>query len=263
MARALRVPGQVRGRAQVPRPATTGRRPARLPSRRLRGASRPWPATATAARRVRRLPKPPPRAAPPRSRTPRPGRCRLSRSRPHRGPRRLRRGRRMPRLTQGRRVHRRCPDRPGLRPAQPISAAREPGRAGPRPHVPARPAVSVPAARVAVRTRPKVARVPAQVRRDPVRPGPALPAPVRVPRVPVPGRATTHSARPRPAWARHPRPGRRLRAPLVPRGRVRDLRAVRRALPAAHVPPDAVPGVPVKAVRVLVVRVLVAPGRAR
>jgi hypothetical protein len=263
MARALLAPGPVRGRARVPRPAATARRPARLPSRRLRGVSRPWPATVTAARRVRRRPKWPPRAAPPVSRTPRPGSCRRFRSRPHPGLPRLRRGRRMPRLTQSRRGHHRCPDRPGLRPPRPISAAREPGRAGPRPHVPARPAVSVPAARVAARTRPKAVRVPGQVRRDPVRPGPGLPAPVRVPRVPVPGRATTRSARPRPAWARHPRPGRRLRAPLVPRVRVPDLRAVRRALPVARVPPDAVPGVPVRAVLVLVAPVLAVPGRAR
>ena len=267
MARAPRAPGRVRGRARVPRPVTTARRPARLPSRRPRAVSRPWPATATAARRVRRLPKRLPRPGPPRSRTPRPGGCRPFRRRPRPRPRRLTRGLRMLRLTRGRRVPRRCPDRRGPRRRQPISAAREPARreparTGPRLHVPARQAASVPVAQVAARTRPKAARVPGQERRVRGRPGPGLPAPVRVGRVPVPARATTHSAQPRPAWARRPRPGRKLRAPLA-RVRVPDLPALRRAVPVGRVRPDAVPGVLVTAARAPVARVRVVPGRAR
>jgi hypothetical protein len=273
MARALQAPGRAHGQARVPRPVTTARRPVRLPSRRPRAVSRPWPATATAALRVRRLPKRLPRPGPPRSRTPRPGGCRPFRRRPCPG--RLTRGLRMLRLTPGRRVPRGCPDHRGLRPRQLISAAREPARREParpglRLHVPARQvarqaarqAISVPVARVAARTRPKAARVPGQERRVRVRPGPGLPAPVRVARVPVPGRATTRSARPRPAWARRPRPGRKLRAPLA-RVRVPDRPALRRAAPVGRVPPDAVPGVPVTAVRAPVARVRVAPGRAR
>ncbi len=189
---------------------------------------------------------PPPPAVPPRPPTRPPGHCRRSRRRPRPGPdltpgpSRGARGLRAVPVPRGR------PGRRGPRPPRPTSAVRgrlrgakaaRGARPGPRLRVPARRAALPGSARVPRRavltSRAKARGRPRRGLRDLVlrarrHPGQAHPVRVREPRVPAPGRATTHSARPRPAW------GRRLRLGL--RARVRPARlvvpALRRAAPA-------------------------------
>jgi hypothetical protein len=211
-----------------------------------------------------------------------------------------RRSRRHPRLiralvTPGRRPAQVTPElpesqeRPGSRPPRPTSGARGPDRLVPRARGPApRQAravlrASVPLARVAPAAGPTSSRLrelgpgqrrhgpPDRVRPGRVRPGQAEPGLVPVDRVLARGQATTHSARPRPAWDRPLRPGPRGRARLVSR----CIPAVPASRPALPVPP-VVPAVLVRpdvdlagpaarrmAVRVPAARVLAVPGRAR
>ena len=134
--------------------------------------------------------------------------------------------------------------------------------------------------RAAPRWRPRVVRTravrvpgrPRPGRRDQVppvreRPGPAGRVRAPAPRVPAPGRVTTRSARPRPAWVRRRRPGLRVRPRLAGKA-VPLLRAAPLAAPAGLVLADAVPvGPRVPAcpmvVRVPRARVPAVPGRAR
>jgi hypothetical protein len=203
----------------------------------------------------------------------RPGSCRRSRRR--RSPGRPNSGPRRDPAPRG------CPGRRAPRPLRPTSAARAGarGRAVPglRRRVQLRrvmaSAASAPAPPEAVRIR--AVRVPGRPRPGrrvlvlpvPGRPGPALPVRVPVPRAPAPGRVTTRSARPRPAWVPRLRRG--------PRARVRRAGKAVPVLPA--VPPaglvraDAAPAGPrvpacPMAVRVPAgsrVRVPAVPGRAR
>jgi hypothetical protein len=226
-------------------------RPQRPPVRLRVFRRRPGPPLTerpTAQRNARPRPMAPSRTGPPRFPRPpmrRPDGCRRSLSRlrpglslkpvppaPTRGPRGLRarpalRGRRSPRSPR------------------PISAARgRPKGARPAPplRAPARRAAQGDSAQAlprAVPTRPaRVVRVPGRPRRGPralvrpgrVRPGQADPVRARALRAPARGRATTRSARPRPAW------GRRL--PLGPRVQVRlvspAVPVLRPAVPAAQ-----------------------------
>jgi hypothetical protein len=250
-------------------PATPWPLPRRPP--RPRPTGRP-----TVPRSERLRPTVPPRPAPRRHLTRltrRPGSCRRSRRR--RSPGRPNSGPRRDPAPRG------CPDRRAPRPLRPTSAARagSRGRAapGPRRRVQLRRAMasaaSAPAPPEAVRTR--AVRVPGRPRpgrRDlvlpvPGRPGPALRVGVPVPRVPAPGRVTTRSARPRPAWVPRLRRG--------PRARVRRAGKAVPVLPA--VPPaglvraDAAPAGPRVPARPMAVRGPagsrvrdpVVPGRAR
>ena len=267
------------------------------PPRRLR-APRPCPGPRlterpTAPRSARSRPTAPPRTGRQVPARPirRPVGCRRSRHRRRPGP-----GQkpvspeptRSPRAPRARPAPRGCRDRRGPRLPRPTSVARrrvkgareaKAARPGPRLRVPARRVAQADSVPVPPRAVPiRAARVPGHPRRGPrdlvlpvrVRPGQVDPVRVRAPRAPAPGRATTRSVRPRPAW------GRRL--PLGPRGLARPvsptvpavpvLRQAARVVPAARVPPGAVrvgPACP-KAVRVPVasrVRVPAAPGRAR
>jgi len=159
-----------------------------------------------------------------------PAACRRCRRRRPRGPVRHQR---TPDPNRGLRVRpafpRGSPDRRGRLPPPRTSGARGPvRRVLPRPG-PARPAPSA--------QDPKTPRTPRTLRaaralralpgpgrprrgpRDQVRPGRDLPGrapragPVQAGRVPVRGLVTTRSARPRPAWARLLRPGRRVPFP--------------------------------------------------
>ena len=234
----VRVPG--RGRAPRPRRARArpGRRPALARHRRLRVPATTAPprrpvsrrppgphltGRPTAPRSGRPHPTVPPRAAPGRPLTRRPGSC--LRSRRRRPPGRPNRGLRTVPVPRG------CPVRPALQPVRPTSAVRAAARRGPRRRVPARRAVLPDRAPV----------VPRGVRtRAPGRPGPGPPdlvlpvrghpgPPHRVRarghRVPARGRVTTRSARPPPAWVRRLRPAPRARAHLARRA-VPVLRAV-------------------------------------
>ena len=232
---------RMRPRRPVPRPV-----PGRVPLRR--------PRQATAPRRPRFLLPPGPRltgqpTVPPSGR-PRPMAPPRAGRRPRRRLAGYRRSRRRPcpgpALSRGPRRHlapRGPPARRGRRPLRPTSAARAGGSPGPRRRVPARRVAlpgSVPAAPRAVpasRVRPPGRPRPGP--RDLVppvrgRPGPALLARVREPRVPARGRVTTRSARPRPAWVRRLRPGPRAR-PRPARGPVPALRAVPAGLVRADV----------------------------
>ena len=265
--------------------ARPGRAARRRGTRRFQAAARRWRGagasgcpTATTAPPLRPVPRRPPRAHPsgrptaprsgrsrptvpplPRPRrhlTRRPGRCRRSRRR--RPPSRPSRGRRTVPAPRG------CPVRRAPRPPRPTSAAPAGARGravpGPRRRVPAR-RVLVPA------SAPVVARRVVRIRavRVPGRPGPGrrdLVPPVRerqgpvplvrvpAPRVPAPGRVTTRSARPRPAWVRRLRRGPRAR----PHRAGKAVPLLRRAAPAVPVRVAAGPAGP---------RVLACPMAAR
>jgi hypothetical protein len=264
---------------------------------------RPEPPTAPRTGPPRSRPTPPsPTVAQPRPTKPRVG-CRRSRRHPHPGPAPATRGPKGSREAKGSRgargprAIRPCPgflDHRGPPPRRPTSGAQVPasgvlplrrplGPVGQR--VPRAQADSVPAGREAGLTSRAAGRprrgLPDQVRPGRVRPGPADPVdPGLVPvlRVPARGRATTRSARPRPAWGRRLRPGRRRLVRLVRPARkivlpVPDSPRALRAVPVAPVGSPVVlvraDGVPAgqaaapTAVRVLAVRVRAAPGRAR
>jgi hypothetical protein len=255
----------------------------------MRRSSGPRPTgPPTAPRSGRSRPMPPPPAVPPRLPTRRPGHCRRSRTRLRPGPGRPRDSTRGPRELRAVPGPRGCPGRRGPRSPPPTSAvlgrvkeakgAREAkghraARPGPRLRVPARQAAlpgSAPARPRAVLT--SRARARGRPRRGPRdlalpargRPGQAHPVRARAPRVPARGRATTRSARPRPAWGRRLRPGLRARACLASQ----VVPALRRPVPAP--PPGRVlaaaarvgPACPMAA-RVPAARVPAVPGRAR
>ncbi len=183
---------------------------------------------------------------------------------------------------------RRRRDRQGPRSPRPTSVARRPVRGGkgvrwarPGPRLPAPPRLAAQgdSAQAPPRAVPiRAARAPGRPRRGPrdlvrrgrARLGQADPVRARVLRVLARGRATTRSARPRPAWGRRlrrgPRPQARLVSPAVP-----VLRPAARAVPAAQgvrVPPGAVPVGPACPMGARVpagsrARVPADPGRAR
>jgi hypothetical protein len=229
-----------------------------------------------------------PPAVPPRLPTWRPGGCRRFRRRPRPGPARTQGWTRGPRGLRPVPVPRGCPDRRGPRPPRPTSAVRgrakgaravKGARPGPRLRDPARRAAHPGSARVPPRAvLTSLVRAPGRPRRGPRdlalpargRPGPVDPVRARGPRVPARGRATTRSARPRPAWGQRLRLGLRVPARLASQ----VVPALRRAPPAvlagpaARVRPAAGragPACPM-AVRVPAVpagRVPAVPGRAR
>ena len=233
-AAARRWPGVgTRRRLRVPATTAPPLRPVPLRPPRARPTGRP-----TAPRSGRSRPTLPPLTRPRRHLTRRPGRCRRSRRR--RPPSRPSRGRRTVPAPRGCPV-RRAPRPP--RPPRPTSAAPAGARGravpGPRRRVPAR-QVLVPASvpvvvRRAVRTRAvRVPGRPGPGRRDLVppvreRPGPVPRVRVPAPRVPAPGRVTTRSARPRPAWVRRLRRGPRAR----PHRAGKAVPVLRPAVPAA------------------------------
>jgi hypothetical protein len=294
----VREPGQ----GPVPRPAMIARYPVprRLPSR-PRG--RREPSTAAQTGRPRPHPMPPSLTAARRFRQVRPTRpragCRRSRRHPRPGPARALqrlRGFRAIRQLRGFR------DRRGPRPHRRTSGAQGPARLVPRRPRRLRPrglagqrdlralGASDPAAQarreagLTSRVRELRAGHPRRGLRDLVRQGrvrqgpadPAAPGRVLVARVLARGQAITRSARPRPAWDRRLRPGRRHPVPPA-----RLVRPARPSVPGSPREPQAVPALPVgslvlvraaadragpvrpMAVRVRAVRVRAAPGRAR
>jgi hypothetical protein len=281
-ARPLRPPGRLRVLRPCPGPHLTGRPTAPL-------SARPRPmAPPRTGRQVLARPRR------------RPVRCRRSRRRRRPGPAPKPaapepiQGPREPQAFRALRAPRGCRDRRGPRSPRPTSVARRRARGakgarpGPRLRVPARLAAQGRSAQAPPRAVPtraaraaravRAARVPGRPRRGPrdlvlpgrVRPGQVDPARVRALRVPAPGRATTRSARPRPAWGQRLPLGLRVRprpvSPTVPA--VPVLRLAARAVPAARVPPGVVRAGPAcpTAARVpagSLVRVPAAPGRAR
>ena len=227
-------------------------------------------------------------------RPPKPGRrpsasCRRCRRHPRPVPGLMSRPSRGP---QAGRRPRGCPARRGPRLPRPISAAREPEPSpGPLRRALARHALEraaatkVPrAARLARPARARAARLPRPARARAgvparrgrqvrVRHGPAPRGRVRhgpAPRGQVPGRATTRSARRRPAWAPRPRPAARDPARPDPAQASATVLASRQAIaegPAARgVPAARARRTAVRAgltARVRAVRVPAAPGRAR
>jgi hypothetical protein len=307
----VREPGQ----GPVPRPAMIARYPAprRLPSR-----PRERRESSTAAQTARPRPRPMPSSltAAPRFRQVRPTKprdgCRRSRRHPRPGPARGLRGFKAIRQLRG------FLDRREPRPPRRTSGAQGPARLVPRHlrHLRPRglaaqrglegqrglagqrglraPGASDPAAQarreagLTSRVRELRAGRPRRglrdlVRQGRVRRGPAdLAAPglVLVARVLARGQATTRSARPRPAWDRRLRPGRRR--PVPPARLALLVRQLIRPVLGSPRGPQAVPALPVgslvlvradadragrpvrpMAVRVLAVRVRAAPGRAR
>ena len=250
--------------------AATARRPE--PSRASRPARSPTPREQPVPRQH---PKRPARASPPRMRLtagaagcrrcprrqrPDPGRPPRTAD-PNHGPRAR------PALPHGSRARRGRPSPPRT------SEAPGPVRPAPPPHAPARRALPAPPAHSAREREqePRVAKAPRALRvppapgrprrgpRDQAHPGRARPGRpsrvVRVPagRVPARGQVTTHSARPRPVWARLLRPGPRLPCPA---SRVVPSRAKAPAAQGARVVP--VPAGAVQAPRAA----RVVPGRA-
>jgi hypothetical protein len=292
------VPFQVPGRgptsARARRLAIIARRrpppercpaPCRHPGSRLKERPEPLTAPPTGLPRPHPMPPAPPRFPEVRPRQRRVS-CRRFRRHPRPGQAQATRGPRGPQVVRELREFR---DRRGLRPPRPTSEARGPARLVPRLRVPAgqqaqeareareglRDSVlqAVPQAGLTSRLRDLRPGRPRRGPRGQVRPGRVRPdradlEAVRVGRVRVQGRATTRSARPRPAWGRPLRPG--LRDPVRLVSRLLAVRVSRRALQAVLVPPaalvrqDAAPAVPaVPAVPVPAVLVRAAPGRAR
>ena len=248
------MPGRVRGRdltsVRGRPPATTAspRPPERLPGvpglpGLLGPRPRPGPPPTgrpTAPRIARPCPMAPSRAGPPPVQGPpmRLAGCRRSRRRPRPGPGLPSRG---PRGLRALQAPRGCQGHQGPRPPRPTSAARGQVKGGKESKGP-QPGLRLPVAagRAALagsaqappRAVPtsrargsRAARVRGRPRRGPrdlvlpgrVRPGLAAPVRARALRVPARGRATTRSARPRPAWGRRLRLGPRAQAYLVSR----------------------------------------------
>ena len=266
------------------------RRPGRLRAFRL-PPGRPLTGRPTALPHARPCPMPPSRTGPLRVRWPpmrRTGSSRRFLRRPRPGPDLKLVAPPPTRGPRGLRARPALRGRRGPRSPRPTSAAQgrpKGARPAPRLRVPARRAAQEGSAQAlppAVPTVPtseaRAVRMPGRPRRGPrdlvlpgrVRPGQADPARARALRGPAPGRATTRSVRPRPAWGRRlplgPRVQVRLVSPAVP-----VLRPAARAVPAARgvrVRPGAVrvgPACPTAA-RVPAGsrgRVPAAPGRAR
>jgi hypothetical protein len=223
-----REPGRDPTSAQVP-PETSAPRPRRARHQGLR--RRPAPLRHPAPPPAPEFPgpgkptAPPRRVLPPRRALPGTRASRRPRVARHAGFRRFRRPRPLS-PARGLRAappaRRGFPDRRGPRSHRPTSGARAtpvPRRQGPDPTRPqgrAEQRAQAPGLTGGVREPPRPGRL-RPGRQDPaprarVLPGPAYQVPVPVLRVPARGRATTRSARPRPAWDRRPRRGRRLPA---------------------------------------------------